>query len=107
MFKTVQNKLRLLKYYILDIIGLKKNHHHYALDYSPILGKRSKKAERLVDYCLGDNKKGPILPCTKNQFYLSNRKVLLLQTDIDKQGYPLEVRYQVRKQVVIMTKRRL
>jgi len=80
MFKIKRKKLRLLKYYLLDLTGWKKNHHCYMFDYHPVFGQRSKKAERLVDYCLGDNKDRPILPCTKNRQYLSNKYSLLLQT---------------------------
>ena len=80
MLKTIQKKLRILKYHFLDLTGRKKNQHHYETDYQPVLGYRSKKAERLVDYCLGDNKDRPILPCTKKRHYLSNKFILLLQT---------------------------
>ncbi len=80
MFKIIKNKLRRLKFNVLDLTGWKKNHHCYMFDYHPVFGQRSKKAERLVDYCLGDNKDRPILPCTKKQNYLSNKHILLLQT---------------------------
>jgi len=83
MFKIIQNKLRLLKFRILDLTGWKKNHHRYMFDHNPVLGQRSKKAERLVDYCLGDNKDRPIQACTKKRHYLSNKSILLLQTGLE------------------------
>jgi len=79
MFKIILNKLRSLKFYILDLTGWRKNYHRYMFDYHPVPGQRSKKAERLVDYCLGDNKGQPVLPCTENLAYLSNKFILLLQ----------------------------
>ncbi len=78
MFKIKRKKLRRQKFHILDMIGWKKNRHCYMFDYEPEFGRRSSKAERLVDYCLGDNKNRPILPCTNSRQYLSNKFILLL-----------------------------
>ena len=51
------------------------------LDYSPVPGSRSTKAERLAAYCLGDFKNKPVLPCTRNRRYLRKRSILLIETD--------------------------
>jgi len=70
--------LRKQKHRLLRLIGWKKK-QRYRLDYQPDPGRRSAKAERLVDYCLGDFKDQPVVPCTKSRSYLYDRAVLALE----------------------------
>ena len=50
-----------------------------ALDHQPVRGRRSVKAERLVEFCLGDFSNRQVLPCTGSQQYLNEQKLLLLE----------------------------
>lgn len=54
---------------------------HYRLDYQPEPGERSNRAERLVDFCLGEFKDKPVLPCSRDLDYL-DQTVLLLEAGI-------------------------
>ncbi len=45
----------------------------YDIDYQPMAGIRSQKAERLVQYCLGDYAEQPIPACTANLDYTAPR----------------------------------
>ncbi len=48
-------------------------------DYQPSPGRRSSRAEDLVDFCLGDFKDRPIVPCSGDFFYLKGQELLLLE----------------------------
>lgn len=50
----------------------------WSLGYQSEPGQRSAKAERLVDYCLGDFKDQPVLPCTKQRSYLKKHEGIIL-----------------------------
>jgi len=71
---------RTLKRFMFYLTGWRRK-QQYVLDYQPEPGRRSRKAERLAAYCLGDFKDKPVLPCTKKRRYLGNEFVLLIETD--------------------------
>ena len=52
----------------------------YFFDYEPEPGQKSAKAERLVDYCLGDFKESVPRTCTEDFDYLQNKFLLLFKT---------------------------
>ena len=51
------------------------------IGYQPDLGQKSDKAERLVNYCLGDFHDKPIKRCTRERSYLQRESILLVETD--------------------------
>jgi hypothetical protein len=53
----------------------------FPLDYQPEPGRRSAKAERLIDFCLGDFKERPVEPCTQSRHYLQHTRILALEAD--------------------------
>ena len=70
-----------MKHLILRISG-RRQKKRYSLDFQPVQGQQSTKAERLVDYCLGVFKDKPILSCTGNRVYLIKKSMLLLEADL-------------------------
>ncbi|MDA9981500.1 glycosyl transferase family 90 [Gammaproteobacteria bacterium] len=69
------------EYHKAGVVNFRSERHpdkHYALDYQPVPGERSAKAERLVDFCLGDFKDAPVSKCTRDPVYLNNRPNLMI-----------------------------
>ena len=69
------------EYHKARVINFHSQRHpekHYALDYRPVPGQRSAKAERLVDFCLGDFKDSPASNCTRDPVYLNNTNRIML-----------------------------
>ncbi len=60
-----------------DQISERKVH----FDFTPIMGTKTPKAERLVEYCLGNFSQQPILPCSGRRSYLRRRSVLLINAN--------------------------
>ncbi len=61
------------------------SHTHYATRITTVkhtvdYGVRSKKAERLVNFCLGKYAAGPIPSCSRKFSYLNDSKILLLES---------------------------
>lgn len=70
----------------LGLIKLVQNQYqsrYHLLNNQSELGVCSKTALRLVDYCLGEFKDKPVLPCTKDLAYLNSTSILLLETCSD------------------------
>jgi hypothetical protein len=80
MLSFARKMMRSLTRRILSLTGWRRK-RRCALDYQPEPGWRSRKAERLAAYCLGDFKNKPVLPCTKKRRYLGSDFVLLIETD--------------------------
>lgn len=53
----------------------------YTLDYRPYRGRQSAKADRLVDYCLGEFKDQPTIPCSDDYIYFQKQGLIRLETD--------------------------
>ena len=55
----------------------------FALDYTPAQGQRSEKAERLVEFCLGNFASSPIPPFKHDPAYLDNEYIAMLEVEPD------------------------
>ena len=80
MFKYAKKNARKIIRHIWFATGLRRK-RRVILDYQPEPGSKSNKAERLVEYCLGDFRHRPLLPCTRRRRYLRQRSILLIETD--------------------------
>ncbi len=72
----------LQQYHELGLIRLTRDQflkEQFILDYEPEQGQESEKAQRLVDFCLGEFSHNPVLPCTKDLGYLNDKSILLLE----------------------------
>jgi len=68
----------------LPILNYYSDQHwktRYVFDFQPVSGRRSAKAERLVDFCLGEFKDKAIPPCTGDSDYLKDENILLFEAD--------------------------
>jgi len=72
-----------------SILGTHRRVEHYTLDYEPDAGRWSARAERLVDYCLGEFNQRPIVSFSR--FYSFCRRRILLQLETDADGRTLVV----------------
>lgn len=72
---------KFLRYLILCVSG-RQEKQEVLLDYRPLAEHRTEKAERLVDFCLGDYAERPIVPCSLSSRYLARKQNFsLLESD--------------------------
>lgn len=82
MFAYLRSKTRKLKrrFWLATNLIHKRQ---VSINYQPVPGRKSAKAERLVEYCLGDFSHQPVPTCSRQRRYLRQRSTLLLETSAD------------------------
>ncbi len=73
---------QVLAFHERGLVRLSKNKFcevKFSLNYRPQKGKRSEKAQRLVEYCLGNFASSPIPSFTQNPAYLDNEYIAMLE----------------------------